>query len=220
MSSNDQYDRRKFVQCFAGIPAILTAACSGGLSATEFVKNSHGERMIERYPDFEDKRSKKVMFVAHCILNQNARINSCGYTPAAIPKIAGCLIERGIGISQMPCPELGCLGLGRGGAEEIYDQLSTPGARRYLKTLAASVVYQAQQYRKQGFRVLGVLGIDGSPSCGVDLTWYEGEGPGTGAYMEELREALKKANLADIPVKGVQDALPDEAVALIEKLDS
>ncbi len=220
MSGNGQFDRRKFIRCFAGIPAVLTAASATLLSATGFVKNRHRERMIERYPDFKDKRSKKVMFVAHCILNQNARINSCGYTPAAIPKIAGCLIERGIGISQMPCPELGCLGLGRGGPEEIYDQLSTPGARRYLKELAADVVYQVRQYRKQGFRVLGVLGIDGSPSCGVDLTWYENEGPGTGAYMEELREALKKAGMEDITVKGVQDAKPDQAVALIEELDS
>lgn len=37
--------------------------------------------------------------------------------------------------------------------------------------------------------------------------------------MEELIEALKKAGL-DIPVKGVQDAKPDDAVALVSMLDS
>ena len=67
--------------------------------------------------------------------------------------------------------------------------------------------------------MLGVLGIDGSPSCGVDLTYYEGEGPGTGAYMEELQDALRQAGI-DIPVKGVQDAKPDDALALIAELDS
>ena len=218
MSDNSSFGRRNFVRRLAGIPAAAAALCAGKLSAAEFIKNRFGERMIERYPDFADARSKKVIFVAHCILNQNARINTCGYTPAAIPKITECLQKRGIGIIQMPCPELGCLGLGRGGPEEIYDQLSTPGARRFLRGLAESVIYQCHQYKKQGFRVLGVLGIDGSPSCGVDLTYYEGERPGTGAYMEELQGMLKEAGI-DIPVKGVQDAKPDEAVALIAELD-
>jgi len=174
--------------------------------------------MIERYPPFDDARSKKVMFVAHCILNQNARINTCAYTPAAIPKIPQCLLQRNIGIIQMPCPELGCLGLGRGGPVEIYDQLSTPGGRRYLRSIAQDVVYQVRQYRKQGFRVLGVLGIDGSPSCGVDLTYYKGEKPGKGAFMEELTAAFTAAGL-DVPVRGVMDAKPDEAEALIAELD-
>jgi len=162
MSSTSKFGRRSFMRRLAGVSAAAGTLLAGKLSATEFVKNRHGERMIERYPEFVDARSKKVMFVAHCIINQNARINSCAYTPAAIPKITECLQEREIGIIQMACPELGCLGLGRGGPEEIYDQLSTPGARRYLRGLAESVVYQTKQYQKQGFRVLGVLGIDGS----------------------------------------------------------
>ncbi len=214
MFGADPCGRRGFLAALAA----LGAAFPDGLKATEFVKNRHGERMIERYPDFDDKRSKKVMFVAHCILNQNARINTCAYTPASIPKIPETLLKRGIGIVQMTCPELGCLGLGRGGPEEIYDQLSTPGGRRYLKELAQGVVYQVKQYRKQGFRVLGVLGIDGSPSCGIDLTYYDGEKKGKGAYMEELEGALAAEGL-DVPVKGVQDAEPDKAVALIEQLD-
>ena len=84
---------------------------------------------------------------------------------------------------------------------------------------AAGVVYQTTQYQKQRFRMLGVLSINGSPSCGVNLTYYEGEGPGTGAYMEELQDALSQAWIG-IRVKGVQDAKPDEAVAMIAKLDS
>jgi len=172
--------------------------------------------MIERYPPFNDGRSKKVIFVAHCIINQNARCNASAETPSAIPKIPECLLKRHIGIIQLPCPELGCLGLGREGL--IYDQLSTPGNRRYLKFIAQDVVYQTRQYMKQGFKVLGVLGINCSPSCGVDCHAYEGEKPGSGALIEELTEILKKAGL-EIPVIGVMDAEPDKAVAAIEKLD-
>jgi predicted secreted protein len=211
--------RRDIFIGLSGLSTLLAGSLAKRLLADEPEKSKFGERMIERYPDFNDARSKKVMFVAQCILNQNARINSCAYTPAAIPKIPECLFRRNIGIIQMPCPELGILGLGRGGKVEIYDQLSTPGARRQLGNMAMDIVYQARQYQKQGFRVLGVLGIDGSPSCGVDLTFYEKEKPGRGAYIEELSEALDKAGLK-IPVKGVMDAKPDEAEMLIASLDS
>jgi len=218
MSGKSRYSRRGFIRVLSGLSALAAGFSSRCLFAADFVKNRFGERMIERYPPFDDARSRKVIFVAHCIMNQNARINTCAYTPAAIPKIPECLLRRNTGIIQMPCPELACLGLGRGGPEEIYDQLSTPGARRYLKGMARDIVYQAKQYRKQGFRVLGVLGIDGSPSCGVDITYYGGEKPGKGAFMEELTQALADNGL-DFPVRGVVDAKADQAETLIAELD-
>lgn len=172
--------------------------------------------MIERYPPFNDARSKKVIFVAHCIINMNARCNGSGVAPSAMEKIPEFLLKHHIGIAQMPCPELGCLGLGREG--NIYDQLSTPGNRKYLKSLAQDVIYQVKQYRKQNFKVLGVLGINCSPSCGVDCHADNGSKPGKGAFMEELTEALEAAGL-EMPVIGVMNAEADKAVAQLEKLD-
>lgn len=220
MKKQGSCSRRDLLKGVSLLTPALLAAGAGKAAGFEYVKNRHGERMIERYPDFKDARSRKVVFLAHCILNQNARINSCAYTPATIPNIAEELVRRGIGMAQMPCPELGCLGLGRGGPVEIYDQLSTPGARRKLREYAHDTAYQIKQYRKHGFRVLGVLGIDGSPSCGVELTYYKGEGPGTGAYIEELLETMKKEGLSDIPVKGVQDAGVEAALKLIGEWDT
>jgi len=216
MSGSHRIKRRDMLK---GLP--LAAALPSVALGTQEVKTVKydSERMIEQHPDFQDARSRKVVFVAHCILNQNSRIRRCAYTPSAIPKVPDELIGRGIGIVQMACPELGALGLGRGGPVEIYDQLSTPIGRRYLRTLAADIVYQVKQYQKQGFRVLGVLGLDGSPSCGVDLTWYGDEHAGRGAYMEELIAALKEAGL-EIPVLGIQDAAPDKAIEIIRRWDS
>ncbi len=215
MSKPSGMKRRDVLKSLPLVAAIPAAALGAEGKKVEYDR----ERMIERYPEFKDARSRKVVFVAHCILNQNARINSCAYTPGAIPKVGVELMERGIGIVQMACPELSALGLGRGGPVEIYDQLSTPVARRFLRALSADIVYQVKQYQKQGFRVLGVLGIDGSPSCGVDLTWYGDEHAGRGAYMEELIIALKDAGL-DIPVLGIQDAHPDKAVEIIRQWDA
>lgn len=36
---------------------------------------------------FTDRRSKKVILVAHCIINQNAKINACAYYPGIIREV-------------------------------------------------------------------------------------------------------------------------------------
>lgn len=208
--------RRDFLGGITGLFALAACFPRKSWSISELEKNKSGERMIERYPPFDDKRSRKVIFVAHCVINQNARCNGSAETPSAIPGIPELLLKKRIGIIQMPCPELGCLGLGREGL--IYDQLSTPGNRRFLRTIARDVAYQIRQYRKQGFRVLGIMGIDCSPSCGVECHAYNGEEPGKGAFMEELTEVLDKEGL-QLPVFGVRDAEPEKALAWIEELD-
>ena len=211
-------------QMLVGVPAagtFLSMITGQKVYNEEYAKNRYGDRMIDRYPEFKDGRSKKVIFIAHCIINQNARIEKCGYTPASIPKIPEFLLERGIGIIQMPCPELNCLGLGRGGGAEpeIYDMLSTPGNRQMLKNYAGDIIHQIKQYRKQNFKVVGILGLDGSPSCGVDTHWYESDIPGSGAFMEELKDMLKKEGLEDVPLKGVRDSDPDRALKIIGEWD-
>ncbi|MFH1068593.1 MAG: CD3072 family TudS-related putative desulfidase [Candidatus Glassbacteria bacterium] len=213
----DHLNRRKFL---AGISCLTGAAAwlrNEPLFAGRFEKNKSDERLTERFPSFQDARSKKVIFVAHCFLNQNARCNGSAETPSAIPAIPELLIHRKIGIIQMPCPELGCLGLGREGL--IYDQLSTHGNRRYLRLLAQDVMYQTRQYLRHGFRVLGILGIDCSPSCGVNCYADNGAKPGKGAFMEELSDELKNEGL-EMPLIGVADAETGKAVESIIKLDS
>ena len=64
-----------------------------------------------------------------------------------------------------------------------------------------------------------MLGINCSPSCGVDCHAYSGAKPGKGAFMEELTEEFDKAGL-EIPLIGVVDAEPDKALSELKKLDS
>ncbi|MCE5189281.1 MAG: hypothetical protein LLF75_08920 [Eubacteriales bacterium] len=72
---------------------------------------------------FEDARSRKVVFVAHCILNQNSISDGTASFPGSNELVLRALLDAKIGIVQMPCPELSCLGLDRGDPE---------GARRPL----------------------------------------------------------------------------------------
>ena len=62
---------------------------------------------------FTDRRSKKIILVAQCILNQNAKIDGCAHYPGAIEGVAEVLIRSGCGIVQLPCPEVMHLGLDR-----------------------------------------------------------------------------------------------------------
>jgi predicted secreted protein len=179
---------------------------------------------------FKDARSKKVIIVAHCVLNQNARIDTCALAPSASPKVPEYLLENKVGIIQWPCLELNFLGLGRHGQDcrvldgsyrhqdgEVYDQLSVPEGRRYLKGVADNLVFQIKEYLKYDFRVLGVLGIPGSPTCGVELKYYKGMKAGNGVFIEELINGLE-ANDINIPIRGIYDLDPERSLAIVKDL--
>lgn len=164
---------------------------------------------------FDDERSKRVVLVAHCVFNQNARIDKCGYFPGAMGEIAQVLTDSGIGILQMPCPELMHLGLDRqshaGMEVGIRESLLEPEGRSACREMAQELVDQIHEYRKHDFEVIGVIGVDTSPACGVDITNYKGVGarPGVGGYITTLKEVFEENDL-DLPMIGVNDADLDE----------
>ena len=127
---------------------------------------------------FNDGRSKRVVFVAHCFLNQNSISDGTAVYPAAFKDLVGFFLNADIGIVQMPCPELCCLGLDRGnihGADSpvvventrIRKEMKEDGANRELAKLADHVVQQILEYDKSGFEIVGMVGANRSPNCGV-----------------------------------------------------
>ena len=130
---------------------------------------------------FTDGRSRRVIFLAHCLLNQNAISDGTAEVPAAHREILQAALDAQAGVVQMPCPELCCLGLDRGdpkGRERpvvventrIRRAMGQPEAAARLRELTAQVVRQIREYRKHGFTVLGIVGVDRSPCCGVNTT--------------------------------------------------
>ena len=118
---------------------------------------------------FTDGRSKKVIFLAHCLLNQNAISDGTAVCPAAFGELIQLLLDHEVGVVQMPCPELCCLGLDRGdvhGADRpvveentrIRRAMEKDGPRQKREALAGLVSEQVQEYRKHGFQVLGIVG--------------------------------------------------------------
>jgi predicted secreted protein len=156
---------------------------------------------------FTDARSKKLMLVAHCVLNQNSISDGTADYPGTIKEVVSLLLQSQIGIIQMPCPEIHCLGLDRGdvhGAERpvvventrIRELMMRPAAVRTLRVLVRSLVFQVDEYLRNGFTIIGVVGINRSPSCGVDTTSMGNrEVEGQGVFVEELRKALENRNV-------------------------
>jgi hypothetical protein len=83
--------------------------------------------------------------------------------------------------------------------------------------MAQNIVYQIKEYRKHGFRVLGMLGIETSPSCGFGWTYYQKARKGNGAFIEALLAAFEDAGL-DIPIIGINDLKPEQNMARIQEL--
>ena len=176
---------------------------------------------------FTDGRSKKVIFLAHCLLNQNAISDGTAVTPAAFGGLIRLLLEAEVGMVQMPCPELCCLGLDRGnvlGAQapvvrentRIRGEMNRPAHLERWTGLAEYVTDQIAEYRRHGFAVLGIVGANRSPTCGVDTTSRDDrEQPGRGVFLEEIARRLGEAGL-EIPLVGVKT--PEEAEEKVRAL--
>lgn len=111
-----------------------------------------------------DRRSKNVVFLSHCILNENTR-----YAGGACRR--GCVRE----IVELKKRMLHLYG--SNDARPALQRLKTAAVplalfytRLAYRKLARQVAAQVEDYVVSGFSVLGVVGIDGSPSCGVQKT--------------------------------------------------
>jgi predicted secreted protein len=169
----------------------------------------------------KDGRSMKVLFAAHCILNQNARHVDCADFPSMMKPLMAAIQEKEIGVIQLPCPELMALGLGRDRdvppLETVREAIDLPDARKRLEPLVEQVLYQIREYRFQGFRIVGILGKNGSPSCGVETTSFKGgPGPGRGTFIKLLMDRLQSENLS-IDIKGVDDHRQQESIDWLVK---
>ena len=162
-----------------------------------------------------DGRSRKVILVPHCALNQNARVAGAAERPAAVVELITGLLEREIGIVQMPCPELCAFGMDRAHVK-VELELRSPAGRELCRRLAQEQVETIQSYRAGGIRVLGILGKNGSPSCGVEESWNAGVCPGSGAFMEALADTLREQGIR-IGMTGIRDSEPDKALVAVDR---
>ena len=157
---------------------------------------------------FDDARSKKVVIVAHCLLNQCAISDGTADFASQFQEVIEMLMKHRVGIIQLPCPELLCLGLERedsnGATRPLLDENSrirelmvSEASVSVLRQKAEEIAMQVMEYRKHGFEVLGLIGVDRSPSCGVETTSKGGrEERGRGVFVEILKDLFSEREIA------------------------
>jgi predicted secreted protein len=178
---------------------------------------------------FDDARSKKIIFIAHCMLNQNSVSDGTAEYPGSIQEIIRFIIDSNIGIVQMPCPEFLCLGLDRGNAEgrkspvveentRIRTQMKRFLVQDKINKLVRNLVFQITEYKNHGFDILGIIGINRSPSCGVDTTSdHNKEISGRGIFIGLMNEALQNKGLF-IKIIGINASEIDMALSSVKGL--
>lgn len=162
-----------------------------------------------------------VAFVAHCLLNQNSKVNEGAVEPGIHLPLVEVLREQGWKVEQMPCPELTFTGLNRFWA--VKEQYDTAGYRRHCRTLAEAVAGAAGAYVACGVAVV-LVGLEGSPSMGVALTSSSADWggaptrqlggydfdlvPGEGVFIEELRASFRRRGLPVPRAAGISHQVP------------
>ncbi len=151
---------------------------------------------------------RRVAFVAHCLVNQNAKVSEFARCAGVVTPLVERLREHGYAIEQLPCPEMSYLGVARWW--QSREQYDTPGYRRHCRVLAKTVVDTVAVYAEHDYDVV-IIGLDGSPSSGVRLTSTKAswggrpEGattggsdriPGMGVWMTELKREFEARGLA------------------------
>ena len=141
----------------------------------------------------------EILVAAHCLLNPLTRVRGLQPIPY---RVEGPTV-------QLPCPEFLYLGPERWAVTR--NQLDLPKFRRFCRMLITHYADLLEMLAHRGVR-LRIIGIAGSPSCGVYTTscGYEGglvgeaqheRVPGRGVFMEELMAELVRRGVEFTPME-------------------
>ncbi len=178
------------------------------------------------------KRSKSIILLCHCILNSNSKVEGLGQYSGVFKELTDKIADKGAGIIQLPCPEMAVYGIRRWG--HVKEQFDTMFYREACREMLKSIVQQVKAYHDAGYTIGGVIGIDGSPSCGVNYTCsgdFKGEiynnkeldkiletlkmVDESGIFIEELRKYFMEIGI-EVPFIAIDE---DDVYGSLEKVD-
>lgn len=171
----------------------------------------------------------RLLMVSHCLLNPFSQVKGRRAPKQAARFAVTRAVQAGVGLIQLPCPEFTYEGPDRWA--KCYEQYDTGYFRAHSHRLVEPVIEQLREYVEDGARVVGLIGVEGSPSCGAYQV-YSGQGwggcfdrqpdgspwpvpgggkrTGRGVFLEIVAAALEEEGWP-IPVVGVpgDDAPPE-----------
>lgn len=159
----------------------------------------------------------KILFISHCFFNDATKLkhqNETAQTQERLSKrrFLKQALNADIELIQLPCPEFILYGSNRWG--HAASQFNTPFFREASRQLLEPFVLQIKEYlaSPERFEVLGVLGIDGSPSCGINYT-YDGDWGGelsTNPNLDLTLKSISPKNSKGIFMEVFQQLLQEE----------
>ena len=183
-----------------------------------------------------DKRRGKIVVVSHCLLNVHSLEDNLAIYPGLEKEVFEILINKGVGIYQIPCPEIELSSIFRKALpKESYDN---PKIRQFYRTLAKNITKNLLEYVKKGYEISAVIGAEGSPTCGIDRvgkwkTDAQGEKvfpkdvefvSGSGVFMEEFKVSLEENHISTIwigiPGKSIRSLNPEIFSDTMQKLNN
>jgi len=150
--------------------------------------------------DNMDNRSRDFIFVPFCILSQAFQAQGLVKYEwhGTLRPIMEELIKRDINIIQMPCPETLFFGIKDGLKRNPMgiEYYNTPEFRKHCRSIAREVAKMIEGIIQSGYRVVGILGTEYSPSCAVELQYTSrGTIHKKGIFIEELEKILKEKSI-------------------------
>lgn len=140
------------------------------------------------------KRTWSVVIVSHCLLNTNSRAYGLVVSELSnlqLSLLMSHLLRKGYGIFQLPCPEASFIGFRREPLTKTeYEEL---GLRIHAEKLASEVLGYVNLMIDSGIKIVALIGVAGSPSCGIYTTHIRSRSVrelGKGIFMEELLKGL------------------------------
>lgn len=120
------------------------------------------------------RRSKRIIVVSHCVLNQNAVVSDEARSSGVMKSAVDWANEQEYGIFQLPCPEFTFLGPER--PPMTAEQYDTPEFHDHNRIILKPYLEQLKVYQDHGYEIVGGIGISDSPSCD----------PGKGIFMRDF----------------------------------
>jgi predicted secreted protein len=117
-------------------------------------------------------------------LNENTRYPGGAFTRGMVSAVVREIDSKGYGIIQLPCPEqkawggvlkkymLLSYGLNNSGSPlNLFHGILFPlfilHTKWVYKKIARDTVKMLEDYKKSRFDIIGIVGVDGSPTCGI-----------------------------------------------------
>ena len=172
---------------------------------------------------------KNIYFVSHCVLNTCSKVlheDSLDYQKEEDSRLNFLekIQSQDVQIIQLPCPEFLMYGAKRWGHSK--SQFDNPFFKEQCKAMLNPYVLSMVEYLKypDRFCIKAIVGINGSPSCGIDFSFdgpdFGGEFSGgipindrlksgylsqsSGVFMEVLKDLLKEHSL-HIPLVSLEN---------------